>query len=88
MIIDAHVLIPNLAAEVENYQLPQGPQQALTTKLEAALASLEAGNVKEASNILYAFIHLVNAQRGKLFTDLEADALIEAALVTIELVPD
>jgi hypothetical protein len=88
VITDPALLIPNLTDEVADLQLPHGPTRALEAKLEAALESLQAGEVKEAGNNLDAFIHHVNAQRGKQLTDAEADALIEAALKIIELLPE
>ena len=59
--------------------LPEGSENSLTTKLDAALASLDQGNDNAATNQLQAFINQVEAKRGKDLTDEEADLLISLA---------
>jgi hypothetical protein len=78
-------LVPSLGDEVAALQLPHGMEESLKAKLDATLTSLEAGDLEEASNILGAFIHQVEAQRGKKLTDSEADELIEAATLILGL---
>jgi hypothetical protein len=53
--------------------------QGLIDKLNAAQKALNAGSVKEAKNILNAFINLVKAQTGKGITKEAADLLIKDA---------
>jgi len=64
--------------------LPKGIEKSLTSKLDNALDSLERGRANAAKNQLEAFIHEVEALRGKKLTDDEADALIEAVQCIID----
>jgi len=45
----------------------------------AALDRTQAGNNTAAINLMFAFIHSVEAQRGKALTITQADALVSAA---------
>ena len=60
---------------------------AWVASLEAALASVEAGNMRAAQNQLHAFIHKVEAVRGKKVVAADADYMMadaEAILDWIE----
>ena len=59
--------------------LDAGTGTALTSTLNAAIASANAGNTTTASNQLSAFINKVSAQSGKKLTTAQANALIAAA---------
>ncbi|MBI4287202.1 MAG: SBBP repeat-containing protein [Chloroflexi bacterium] len=76
------VLSPAQATEtltntVRGLNLPQGTETSLTSKLDAAVASLQQGQTQAAVNQLGAFVNQVNAQRGKALTNQQADALIQ-----------
>jgi probable HAF family extracellular repeat protein len=73
-----------LMAQVTAYGLPNGLTHALTVKLEAALASWQRGRSTAAANQIGAFVHEVNAKRGKALTDAEADTLIRIAEVLVQ----
>ncbi len=78
------VLSPAQAAQllvttVTGLNLPNGTETSLTSKLDAAFASLQQGQNNAAVNQLNAFVNQVNAQRGKALTDEQANALIQAA---------
>jgi hypothetical protein len=69
----------DLISDVEGLDLPEGTENSLTSKLEAAINSLDKGRENAAINQLSAFINQVEAQRGKKITDEQADELIAAA---------
>ena len=71
--------IEDVIEDVEEMDLPEGLENALVSKLENAIDSLNNNNTNAAVNKLGAFINQVEAQRGKKLTDEEADALIAAA---------
>lgn len=64
---------------VEEMDLPQGLENSLTAKLDAAISSLDEGDDNAAANQLQAFINQVEAKRGKDLSDEEADLLISLA---------
>jgi hypothetical protein len=72
-------LIQTLIAQVHSLGLPNGIEQSLVSKLSAASVSLNRGNAQAAINQLNAFIHEVEAQRGKKISSSEADTLIADA---------
>jgi hypothetical protein len=65
----------NLQAQVDTAGLPQGTQNSLDSKLQAAIASFTQGDTTAAKNQLGAFINEVSAQRGKKIDPGLADAL-------------
>ena len=67
------------------FDLPQGIENSLVSKLEAAIKSLDRGRENAAENQLNAFINQVEAQRGKKISEEDADALIAAAQQIIDL---
>jgi hypothetical protein len=69
----------NLQAQVDGAGLPQGTQNSLDSKLQAALASFTLGDTTAAKNELGAFINEVSAQSGKKIDATLADALIANA---------
>jgi probable HAF family extracellular repeat protein len=71
--------LDKLIQEVAAYGLQHGLQNAMTVKLEAALASWQRGRNNAAVNQIGAFIHQVNAKRGKALTGAQADTLIRMA---------
>ena len=75
--------LDQLMAQVTAYGLPNGLTNALTVKLEAALASWQRGRSNAAANQIGAFIHEVNAKRGKALTDAQADTLIRMAEIVV-----
>jgi probable HAF family extracellular repeat protein len=75
--------LDQLMAQVTAYGLPNGLTNALTVKLEAALASWQRGRSNAAVNQIGAFIHEVNAKRGKALTDAQADTLIRMAEIVV-----
>ena len=58
----------------------KGIANSLLSKLNAAQAALDRGNVEAARNILDAFINEVEAQRGKHISEWAADLLIADAI--------
>jgi hypothetical protein len=71
-----------LVDEVEDLNLQEGIDSGLDAKLDAALNALDdvnEHNDRAAISSLEAFIHAVEAQRGKRISDADADALIAAA---------
>jgi len=79
--------IPNSAEEqiddlielVESFGLPHGPENSLTTKLDAALVALEASDTATVCSCLTAFTNECRAQSGKKLTTTQATQLITAA---------
>jgi hypothetical protein len=81
---DSYVNLPMMAVqelfdEFQELSLPQGTENSLLSKLDAALNCLDNGNDNAAINILNAFKNSVEAQREKKITAEQADYLIEAA---------
>ena len=71
--------IENLISDMVDIDLPEGIENGLTSKLDSATFSLEKGKTIPAINKLNAFINLVEAQRGKMIYEDDADALIAEA---------
>jgi hypothetical protein len=76
--------VETLIINIENFELPKGTENSLTSKLDNVLAALAKGNDKAAINMLDAFINAVEAQSGKKLSYEQADALITAAQCIIE----
>jgi RHS repeat-associated protein len=74
MRIEEYVAAGQIASQLQN---------SLTSKLEAALKSLQKGKQETAINQLEAFINQVEAQRGKKISLSAADALITQAQAVI-----
>jgi hypothetical protein len=74
--VSAVQLIRNLIADVENLNLPKGNEHSLVSKLSDAIKSLKKGQENAAINQVNAFIHEVNALRGKKLTVAQADDLL------------
>lgn len=68
-----------LAALVQSLGLPPGQETTLLASLHAAEAALARGNLQAARGELNAFLHKVQAQRGKKIADGDAELLIEHA---------
>src|SRR5262249_19638132 len=75
-----------LKARVDAAGLDQGTQNALDSKLQAAIDSFNRGNTSAAVGQLNAFINLVSAQRGKKIAVDLADSLIADAQRIIDAV--
>ncbi len=84
VITDPGDLIEALDDEIAALDLPRGVSQPLHATLSAALASLNRGNERAASNQLAAFIRHVNAQRGRHLTEAEADDLVAAVTAILD----
>jgi len=81
-------LIQQLILMVKDLNLKQGMNNSLDSKLQNALAALEAANAgqrQDAVNKMQAFINSVEAQRGKEILEANADALINFAQKVIDL---
>ena len=76
--------LDQLISQVSPYGLPHGLTNALTAKLDAALASWRGGRNNAAVNQIGAFIHEVNAKRGKALTDAQADTLTRMAETIVQ----
>jgi hypothetical protein len=76
--------IESVGDELEHLDLPQGLENALTSKLDNALKYLSRGQDNDAVGKLNAFINSVQAQRGKKISAAEADALIQTAQEIID----
>ena len=72
-------VVQDLILDVEYFNLPGGLENAMVSKLERAIVSLENGLDDVATNQMYAFIHMVEAQRDKKIADELADEWIAAA---------
>ncbi len=64
---------------IESLGLHHGTENALVSKLEAALNSYGNGNTNAAVNSLKALINQTNAQRGKKIPTADADEIIDRA---------
>jgi hypothetical protein len=71
---DAMTLLSLLIEDVDSLELPPGIKDSLLSKLHAA--ETDGGSV---AGLLEAFIHEVEAQRGKKIATTDADGLIESA---------
>jgi hypothetical protein len=82
---ELQVLIAQVLGLVDDGVLNQGNGNALTSKLENALMSLEDGNTNAACNQLGAFVNQVEAlvNSGKL-TEVQGQPLIDGANALIE----
>jgi hypothetical protein len=75
-------LLSELVTTVVQLNLAAGISNSLDAKLNAAMAALDdtqVGNDGAAINVMFAFIHSVEAQRGKRLTNAQADSLVAAA---------
>ncbi len=80
-------VIQKLIDKVMALNLQQGISNSLDVKLDAALNALDDVNVNNdvaAINSLEAFVHAVEAQRGKSITETDADELIADARAIID----
>ncbi|UCE46592.1 MAG: hypothetical protein JSW47_13330 [Phycisphaerales bacterium] len=68
----------------QDFDLPEGIEDSLVSKLENAIDSLNKGQDNAAVNKLEAFINQVEAQRGKKLTDEEADKLVARVQAIID----
>jgi hypothetical protein len=64
---------------VQSMGLDSGITRALSAKLDAAQADLDAGDKTSACNMINAFINQVNAQTGNKLTTAQAGQLLSAA---------
>jgi hypothetical protein len=72
--------VADLPALVRSLGLPHGLENALEAKARNAAAAAARGQTRAAANLLAAFVHLVDAQRGKKLTPAQADLLTAFAL--------
>jgi hypothetical protein len=75
--------LEDLSATVANLDMRKGIANSLNAKLDTALGALDdlnENNDVAATNALGAFIHFVEAKRGKKIAEEDADMLIQAAL--------
>ena len=86
---DPPQLVENLIVDILYYlDIPEGTENSLIAKLEAAKQKLEDNNENNdaaAINNLQAFINQVEAQRGKKISEEDADYLISKAQQIIDL---
>lgn len=71
--------IADLVETIDELLLPHGMKTSLVSKLQAALASYDAGDLVDACSTLGAFINQVRAQSGKKIPVDVADSLIGEA---------
>jgi hypothetical protein len=76
----------NLLAKVDNAGLDHGSQNALDSKLQAAIDSFSRGDTTAGANQLGAFINQVRAQRGKKIAPATADDFLAYAQRIIDAV--
>jgi len=76
--------IEELTNTILELDLPEGIENSLTSKLDAALASTEEGKTNTAVNQLNAFKNQVEAQSGKKISPKDAEALLASADAIIE----
>ena len=72
--------IEDLIELVESFNLPPGTENSLITKLEDAIAAIEAADIVTACDLLSAFINECQAQSGKKLTTAQASQLISSAI--------
>lgn len=78
----ASAQISNLINQVTSFNLKQGIQNSLDSKLQsvqASLADVNVGHITDACNQMAAFINETEAQSGKALTVDQANQLIAAA---------
>lgn len=78
-------LVKALQKAMEGLGIHDGTKKSLLAKLENARKSLEKGQDEAAANKIEAFVHEVQAQRGKKIPIVTADELIGAAWEIIDL---
>lgn len=71
--------INDLIALVRSFNLPDGTENSLTTKLQDALAALDASDTATACESLVSFINGCSAQSGKKLTAEQSSQLIDAS---------
>ena len=71
--------IEDLIELVESFNLPHGTENSLLTKLEDAIAAIEASDIVTACDLLSAFINECQAQSGKKLTTAQASQLTSSA---------
>ncbi|MFC1953512.1 hypothetical protein ACFLWR_05225 [Chloroflexota bacterium] len=76
-------IIGNLINHIDSLLIPSGLKNSLISTLENVEKSIENGNDKTALNQLNAFINKVEAQKGKIISDGDADTIIYQALLII-----
>ena len=80
-----------LIATIVEMNFHHGISNALDAKLNAVIQVLDDVNQNNdvaAINVLVAFIQMVEAQRGKKITDVQADELVDAAQAIIDVLSD
>lgn len=77
--VDPRDAVDQLHTTVDGLGLPKGTATSLDAKLEAVVAALATGDTATACSDLAAFVHEVEAQRGKKLTVAQADELLAAA---------
>jgi hypothetical protein len=80
--------INELMDKVESLNLSGGLENALLSKLQNALKCYEKGNFVAALNLLKAFVKHIEAQSGKKIPEVEADEIIESAIIIIDMIMD
>jgi len=75
----AGALIGSLVEIIRSYELPQGLENSLVTKLENALAALAVGDTETACGLVGAFVNETQAQDGKKLTAEQAGEMIDGA---------
>ena len=71
--------INDLIELIESFNLPDGTENSLITKLQDALAAISAGSTGTACDSLTAFVNECQAQSGKKLTADQASQLINSA---------
>jgi hypothetical protein len=77
--VDAGQAIADLRVTVTEFNLHHGIANALNSKLRAALAAVDGGNIGSACDSLRTFLNQVRAQSGKKVTSAQAAGLTNAA---------
>jgi len=80
--------VNELLETIQTWNLPEGTENSLTTKLEDTLHLLDIGNENGATHKLMDFISQVGALRGKKLTHEQADYLISEAQRIIDLIKE
>ncbi|HEY5403076.1 MAG TPA: hypothetical protein VIK24_09405, partial [Pyrinomonadaceae bacterium] len=71
--------VNDLIALVTSFHLPHGIENSLLTKLQSALAALNASDTATTCDALKSFTNQSSAQSGKALTEEQASQLINAA---------
>jgi hypothetical protein len=79
--------LQDLMTNIDGLGLPKGIEQGLLAKLDNAQVKIAQEHYTPARNTLNAFIHQVNAQRGKVLTTEQADDFIATAQRIIDAIP-